>query len=231
MHVHNTDQHTKANRQTKTELKRQNCSKCHKSNRQKKDPNKRLSFLKINEAVNFPRLPERAQAQLRSAAKCGAVRRASSPPAAASVWLPTVAHQLPSQPAVSSPINKTYFSLAWLSDGTLLLLPLAYMLAESCDCHAPVNPSQPPRAQPRHHGDTRSVLSHWMACSLRPPTRYGNHHWVTSLRPRPHKMLHPRLNRSIFLTRHSLSRCTSFPSVCLKSLSVRLESLSSTLII
>lgn len=59
-------------------------------------------------------------------------------------------------------INKTYFSLAWLSDGTLLLLPLAYMLAESSDCHAPVNPSQPPWAQPRHHGDTSSVISHWM---------------------------------------------------------------------
>lgn len=58
----------------------------------------------------------------------------------------------------------THFSLAWLSDGTLLLLlPLPYMPAESSDCHAPVNPSQPPREQPRHHGDAATHTPHWTA--------------------------------------------------------------------
>lgn len=102
------------------------------------------------------------------AAECTAVCAPSSPcRSSACVTAPRPARKkLPRfPPTTTTPtpsINKTYFSLAWLSDGTLLLLPLAYMLAESSDCHAPVNPSQPPWAQPRHHGDTSSVISHWM---------------------------------------------------------------------
>ncbi len=82
-------------------------------------------------------------------------------------------------------INKTYFSLAWLSDGTLLLLPLAYMLAESSDCHAPVNPSQPPRTQPRHHGDYRSDGSHWTERREGTPILLGNSREWQLLGPAP----------------------------------------------
>lgn len=71
-------------------------------------------------------------------------------------------------------LSATYFSLAWLSDGTLLLLPLAYMLAESSDCHTPVNRSQPPREQPRHHGDTSSAHPDRPARRPAPPSRYSN---------------------------------------------------------
>lgn len=111
-------------------------------------------------------------------------RLAPSPPAALCVTAPGRSWTSLTA-AVSSPINKTYFSLAWLSDGTLLLLPLAYMLAESSDCHAPVNPSQPPWAQPRHHGDTSSVVSHWMSCCSGPPVLHGYRQWVTAVCPRP----------------------------------------------
>lgn len=63
-----------------------------------------------------------------------------------------------------SPAGCTHFSLAWLSDGTLLLLlPLPYMPAESSDCHAPVNPSQPPQEQPSHHGDAATHTRYWLA--------------------------------------------------------------------
>ncbi len=82
-------------------------------------------------------------------------------------------------------INKTYFSLAWLSDGTLLLLPLAYMLAESSDCHAPVNPSQPPRTQPRHHGDYRSDGSYWTERREGTPILLGNSREWQLLGPAP----------------------------------------------
>ena len=124
------------------------------------------------------------------AAVCSAAR---PPMLQLRAWLPAAARKLPSPLAVSPPqppppsphINKTYFSLAWLSDGTLLLLPLAYMLAESSDCHAPVNPSQPPWAQPHHHGDTSSVGSNWVPCYLAPPPPHDNHQWVTATIPRP----------------------------------------------
>lgn len=133
----------------------------------------------INEAVNFPSLSRWAESPMPpSEAPCALPSAAPCVTAPGRSWTSLTA-------AVSSPINKTYFSLAWLSDGTLLLLPLAYMLAESSDCHAPVNPSQPPWAQPRHHGDTSSVVSHWMPRCSGPPAHHGNRQWLTADFPRP----------------------------------------------
>lgn len=58
--------------------------------------------------------------------------------------------------------KQTYFSLAWLSDGTRTLLE--YMLAQSTHSQPraqPVNPSRS-QAEDRHHSDTCSVSYHWV---------------------------------------------------------------------
>lgn len=95
-------------------------------------------------------------------------RRRRGPPAASSRSAPLGGGKV----ICCVPWGGTHFSRAWLSDGTLLLLlPLPYMPAESSDCHAPVNPSQPPREQPRHHGDAATHTPHWPAC--RPGTPPG----------------------------------------------------------
>lgn len=57
-------------------------------------------------------------------------------------------------------------------DGAAVTLAFAvHACAESSShCHAPVNPSQPPREQPRPHGDPRSHPHHWPPHARAPPS-------------------------------------------------------------
>lgn len=57
-------------------------------------------------------------------------------------------------------------------DGAAVTLAFAvHACAESSShCHAPVNPSQPPREQPRPHGDPRSHPHHWPPHAGAPPS-------------------------------------------------------------
>lgn len=56
-------------------------------------------------------------------------------------------------------------------DGAAVTLAFAvHACAESSShCHAPVNPSQPPREQPRPHGDPRSHPHYWPPHAKAPP--------------------------------------------------------------
>lgn len=70
--------------------------------------------------------------------------------------------------------KQTYFSLAWLSDGTRTLLE--YMLAQSTHSQPraqPVNPSRS-QAENRHHSDSRSVSYHWVDHSDEPRPHAGH---------------------------------------------------------
>lgn len=70
-------------------------------------------------------------------------------------------------------------------DGAAVTLAFAvHACAESSShCHAPVNPSQPPREQPRPHGDPRSYPHYWPPHAKAPPPSPRQRMRLTGLPP------------------------------------------------